>query len=81
MFHHRAPLSTTVVRHSQIKRQKPKVNVAEDGMQRLSVSLPPDLYAEIDKIAKRDSRSMAWVMRKAAEDLVKQEQPLFHQSP
>jgi predicted transcriptional regulator len=47
---------------------------------RLSVSLSKELYGEVEKIAKRDSRSMGWVIRKAVEDLVKAELPLFHQS-
>lgn len=47
---------------------------------RLTVSLPPDLYEEVEKIAKRDSRSLGWVIRKAVETLVQNEQPLFHQT-
>lgn len=54
----------------QSKTQKP----------RLSVSLPQDLYEEVEKIAKRDSRSMGWVIRKAVEELVKAELPLFNQN-
>ena len=50
------------------------------GITRLSVSLPPSLYKELELIAKRDSRSLGWVIRKAAENLVKEELPLFNQT-
>ena len=48
-------------------------------MPRLSVSVPQQIYDEVKRIAKRDSRSTGWVMRKAVEDLVKAEQGLFAQ--
>jgi metal-responsive CopG/Arc/MetJ family transcriptional regulator len=47
---------------------------------RLSISLPRNLYDEVVRISKRDSRSKGWVIRKAVEDLVKAELPLFNQS-
>ena len=66
---------------SDVKTQKTKTTAEEAGeVTRLSVSLPNDLYREVELLAKRDSRSLAWVIRKAVENLVKQEQPLFHQS-
>lgn len=55
-----------------------KKSPEDAGQQRLTISLPTKLYAEIDNIAKRDSRSMAWVLRKAAEMLVAEENPLFY---
>ncbi|OYU42110.1 MAG: hypothetical protein CFE44_25870, partial [Burkholderiales bacterium PBB4] len=47
---------------------------------RLSISLPSELYSEVEKIAKRDSRSMGWVIRKAVEAHVQSEQPLFYRT-
>lgn len=47
-------------------------------MKRLTVSFPAGLYAELEKLAARDSRSLGWIIRKSAEELVKQDQPLFH---
>jgi len=46
---------------------------------RLTVSLPTDLYQELGVIAKRESRSLGWVIRKAAENFVREDSPLFHQ--
>ena len=46
---------------------------------RLTISFPSDLYAELERIAKRDKRSLGWVVRKAVEDLAKAEEPLLHQ--
>lgn len=68
-----------MVRSTPSSNRKPK-SAESDDMVRLSVSVPRNLYDELDKIAQRDSRSMAWVIRKAAEGLVKQDQPLFHQT-
>ena len=53
----------------------------EGDVQRLTVSLPKELYSEVQTIATRDSRSLAWVVRKALEKLVAEEQPLFHHTP
>jgi predicted transcriptional regulator len=49
------------------------------GMRRFSIGLLPEAYAEIERIAKRDSRSIGWIARKAVEEYLRQEQPLFHQ--
>jgi predicted transcriptional regulator len=46
---------------------------------RFSITVTPDTYKEIECIADRESRSIAWVVRKAVENLVREEQPLFHQ--
>jgi hypothetical protein len=75
-MHQDAPLCITAV-----KTQKTKAATEETSeVTRLSVTLPSDLYREVELLAKRDSRSLAWVIRRAVENLVKQEQPLFHQS-
>jgi metal-responsive CopG/Arc/MetJ family transcriptional regulator len=65
--------------HHMAKRPAPS---EDDGdVQRLSVSLPKELYSEVQTIATRDSRSLAWVVRKALEKLVADEQQLFRHNP
>jgi len=54
-------------------------NNEESNVVRFSVSLPKELCMEVDRIAGRDSRSRNWVINKAAKELVKSDQPLFHQ--
>lgn len=46
-------------------------------MQRLTISIPKPLYDEVERISNRDSRSMAWVIRKAIETHVQEESPLL----
>jgi len=53
------------------KAAAPKVD--ERDVQRLTISLPKELYSEVQTIAARDSRSLAWVVRKALEKLVADE--------
>ena len=72
--HHCAPLFTTPM--PKVKQKKSD----RPDKPRLSVSLPRDLYVEVEAISKRDSRSMGWVVRKAVENLVKAELPLFNQN-
>jgi len=62
-----------MVKNAQHQQPQP----VENGTQRLTVSLPTNLYMEIQLIAKRDSRSLGWIIRKAVENLVREEQPLF----
>ena len=71
----------TIVHHFSPYAMPPTKNRESGRMQtpRLSVSLPRELYDEVGKIAKRDSRSLGWVVRKAVEELVKAELPLFNQ--
>lgn len=57
--------------------KSPKKKASPD-VQRLTISLPSALYSEVELIASRDSRSLGWVIRKAVEKLVADEQPLFH---
>jgi metal-responsive CopG/Arc/MetJ family transcriptional regulator len=61
------------------KSRKSRTSNAESDVVRFSVSLPKELCNEVDRIADRDSRSRNWVIKKAAEELVKSDQPLFHQ--
>ena len=53
----------------------------EKDSPRLTISLPRKLYDEVQAIAAKESRSLAWVVRKALENLVAEEQPLFHHTP
>ncbi|WP_414660164.1 ribbon-helix-helix protein, CopG family [Horticoccus sp. 23ND18S-11] len=61
------------------KSRKARAHSEEANVVRFSVSLPKALCDEVDHIADRDSRSRNWVIKKAAEELVKSDQPLFHQ--
>lgn len=78
LVHRRSPLFTTMVKKGAQRAPRPSLAAEDDGMKRLTISLPAALYAELERIAVRDSRSLGWVIRKGAEELVKQEQPLFH---
>ena len=44
---------------------------------RTSVTLPSDIYASLEIIAKQKKVSMAWVIRDAAEKYVSEQWPLF----
>lgn len=46
---------------------------------RLSVTLPSETYASLERIAKRKKVSLAWVVRDAAEKYVSDELPLFRE--
>lgn len=50
----------------------------EEEMVRLTISLPKPLYTEVQNLAKRDDRSLAFVIRKAIEQRVHDEQPLLY---
>jgi predicted DNA-binding protein len=62
-------------------KQRKQSVVDEPNAIRLSISLPVELYHEVELMAQRDSRSLAWVVRKAVENHVKQELPIFNQTP
>jgi len=44
---------------------------------RASASLPPDIYATLQDIAKQRKVSVAWVIRDAAEKYIAEQWPLF----
>jgi metal-responsive CopG/Arc/MetJ family transcriptional regulator len=44
---------------------------------RISVSFPKDIYAELERIAEAKKVSLAWVVREAAEKYVADQQQLF----
>lgn len=59
--------------------KKPQQDEETDDSIRISVSLPKPLYAEVKILADREERSLAFVIRRAVENMVREEQPLFHQ--
>jgi hypothetical protein len=69
-----SPLFTAVVK--PLKKQPESED--EGDTVRLTISLPKLLYAEVQHIAKRDDRSLAFVIRKAIEQRVHEEQPLLN---
>jgi metal-responsive CopG/Arc/MetJ family transcriptional regulator len=46
---------------------------------RLSVTLPSETYASLERIAKKKKVSLAWVVRDATEKYVSDELPLFRE--
>ena len=47
---------------------------------RLSVTLPFETYASLERIAKKKKVSLAWVVRDATEKYVSDELPLFREA-
>jgi predicted DNA-binding protein len=47
---------------------------------RASASLPPELYATLQDIAKQKKVSVAWVIRDAVEKYIEEQWPLFAKS-
>jgi metal-responsive CopG/Arc/MetJ family transcriptional regulator len=58
--------------------KNPQQHEEPDDSVRFSVSLPKPLYHEVQVLAKREDRSLAFVVRKAVENYVREDQPLFH---
>lgn len=44
---------------------------------RASISFPPDIYEELEKLAAAKKVSVAWIVRDAAEKYVADQWPLF----
>lgn len=57
------------------KRKKMEPAIAH----RASVSFPPQLYRELEQIAKQKKVSLAWVVRDAAERYVADQSPQLEQ--
>lgn len=74
MMMHSSPLFTAVVKTSK----KPALDENEADNIRLTISLPKPLYGEVQAMAKRDDRSLAFVIRKAVEGYVRDDQPLLY---
>jgi predicted DNA-binding protein len=55
------------------KRIKPK----HAPSPRASITFPPNLYENLESLAKRKKVSVAWIVRDAAEKYVADEWPLF----
>jgi metal-responsive CopG/Arc/MetJ family transcriptional regulator len=45
---------------------------------RASVTFPPDIYSELERIAEEKKVSLAWVVRDAVEKYIEAQYPLFH---
>lgn len=54
-----------------------ETQLKEAEVQRITISLPKELYSEVERIAEKDSRSMAFIIRKAVQAYVNEEQGLF----
>jgi predicted transcriptional regulator len=49
-------------------------------MPRTSVSFPPEVQEELNRIATKRKVSVAWVIREAVDRYLGSENPLFHQA-
>lgn len=58
--------------------KKPTVEEDEADNVRLTISLPKALYDRVHAMAKRDDRSLAFVIRKAIESRAHEDQPLLY---
>ena len=47
---------------------------------RISISIPPDVYETIEKIAKEKKVSLAWVVREAVDSYLGERWPLFRET-
>jgi predicted transcriptional regulator len=59
-------------------RRKPAIDPRLPKSTRASVSFPPDVYEELEKLAAAKKVSLAWVVREAAEKYVADQWPLFN---
>jgi hypothetical protein len=62
------------------KRKEKRIS-AESSSVRATISFPPDLYATLEEIARKNKVSLAWVVRDAAEQYVAGKWPLFKRRP
>lgn len=60
--------------------KKPARNIRPPKSSRASVSFPPEVYDELEKLAAAKKVSLAWVVREAAEKYVAEQWPLFNAS-
>jgi predicted DNA-binding protein len=49
----------------------------KDKTKRTSVSLPQELYGELELLARQKKVSMAWIIREAAEKYITTNYPIF----
>jgi len=57
------------------KREEARPLKAQSASVRASISFPPDLYGNLEEIAKQKKVSLAWVVRDAAEKYVAEASP------
>ena len=63
-------------------KKKPNTSKSKGtAMPRASVTFPPELYKNLEDLAKKKKVSIAWVVREAAEQYVAAEWPLFRDAP
>lgn len=58
--------------------RKPASDTRTPKSTRASVSFPPEVYEELEKLAAAKKVSLAWVVREAAEKYVADQWPLFN---
>ena len=58
--------------------RKPVSDARPPKSARASVSFPPEVYEELEKLAAAKKVSLAWVVREAAEKYVADQWPLFN---
>lgn len=56
-----------------------KIKLQNRTAVRASISFPPNVYENLEEIAKKKKVSIAWVVRDAAEKYVTEQWPLFGQ--
>jgi predicted DNA-binding protein len=56
-----------------------KMKAEAAGSVRASISFPPDVYENLEIIAKEKKVSLAWVVREATEKYIADKWPLFKQ--
>lgn len=57
-----------------------KKKASSKAQTRVTVSFPPKVYETLDKIAKQNKVSFAWVVREAAERYIGEKWPLFKET-
>lgn len=59
-------------------RGSPSGAAADHSSHRLSVSLTPEQYQQLNEMARENRVSVAWVVREAIDRLLKEDMPLLH---
>jgi metal-responsive CopG/Arc/MetJ family transcriptional regulator len=62
-----------------IEKSNTVIQRKDEQSLRLSVTLPHNIHASLERIAKKKKVSLAWVVREAAEKYVSDEMPLFRE--
>lgn len=61
------------------KTARPKTR-KKGKMPRTSVSFPPEVQEELNRLAAKRKVSVAWIVREAVDRYLESENPLFHQA-